>query len=214
MILNMSSSAAKVAEIFTAAGEAFSHLGELTMQLHPLNSETGLTSPSAANMSNSGKWGDEEIEMLRSAVKRFGDDLKKISGQVKGKSVAQIKSALKKRLHEQDNSLQNAKKSKNKTQPAFSEPQAKKKKTEVQSSSEDDQLSSAFSPGPIPSTTVPVADLLPGGGSPLKTVANGADNDVDIVGIFGSGQDAVFPEMPGALGALETQIADEILSTM
>ena len=67
----------------------------------------------------------------------------------------------------------------------------------MQSSSEDDQLSSAFSPGPIPSTTVPVADLLPGGGSPLKTVANGADNDVDIVGIFGSGQDAVFPEMPG-----------------
>lgn len=37
--------------------------------------------------SNSGKWGDEEIEMLRSAVKRFGEDLKKISGQVKGKSV-------------------------------------------------------------------------------------------------------------------------------
>lgn len=37
--------------------------------------------------SNSGKWGDEEIEMLRSAVKRFGEDLKKISGQVKSKSV-------------------------------------------------------------------------------------------------------------------------------
>lgn len=37
--------------------------------------------------SNSGKWGDEEIEMLKSAVKRFGDDLKKISGQVKTKSV-------------------------------------------------------------------------------------------------------------------------------
>ena len=37
--------------------------------------------------SNSGKWGDDEIEMLRSAVKRFGDDLKKISGQIKTKSV-------------------------------------------------------------------------------------------------------------------------------
>ena len=68
----------------------------------------------------------------------------------------------------------------------------------VQSSSEDDHLSSAFSPGLIPSTSVPVSDLLPGGGSPLKTVAaNGSDNDVDIVGIFGHGQDAVFPEMPG-----------------
>lgn len=30
--------------------------------------------------SSSGKWGDEEIEMLRSVVKRFGEDLKKISG--------------------------------------------------------------------------------------------------------------------------------------
>lgn len=63
----------------------------------------------------------------------------------------------------------------------------------VSSSSQADPLSTFSST--IPSTTVPVADLLPGG-SPLKT--NGADNDVDIVGIFGSSdQDAVFPEMPG-----------------
>ena len=33
----------QVAEIFTAAGEAFSRLGDLTMQLHPLGggSQTG-----------------------------------------------------------------------------------------------------------------------------------------------------------------------------
>lgn len=63
----------------------------------------------------------------------------------------------------------------------------------VLSSSQADPLSTFSSP--IPSTTVPVADLLPGG-SPLKS--NGADNDVDIVGIFGnSDQDAVFPGMPG-----------------
>lgn len=210
----MSSSATKVAEIFTAAGEAFSHLGELTMQLHPLNNEMGATPPSASTASNSGKWGDEEIEMLRSAVKRFGEDLKKISGQVKSKSVAQIKSALKKKLHEQDTSSTNAQKTKNKTQSTTDEPQTKKRKPEVQSSSEDDHLPSALSPGLIPSTSVPVSDLLPGDGSPLKAVANGADNDVDIVGIFGHGQDTVFPEMPGALGPLETQIADEILSTM
>lgn len=210
----MSSSAAKVAEIFTAAGEAFAHLGELTMQLHPLNSESGLTSPSASNASSSGKWGDEEIEMLRSAVKRFGEDLKKISGQVKSKSVAQIKSALKKKLHEHDSTSTNNQKTKMKIQQAPSEPQNKKRKTEVQSSSEDDQVSSAFSPGVIPSTSVPVSDLLPGGGSPLKSVVNGSDNDVDIVGIFGNGQETVFPEMPGALGSLETQIADEILSAM
>lgn len=62
----------------------------------------------------------------------------------------------------------------------------------VSSTLQPDPLSTFSSP--IPSTTVPVADLLPGG-SPLKT--NGADNDVDIVGIFGnSDQDAVFPDMP------------------
>lgn len=193
----MSSSASKVAEIFTAAGEAFARLGELTMQLHPLNNESGLTSPTLS-ASNSGKWGDEEIEMLRSAVKRFGEDLKKISGQVKGKSVAQIKSALKKKLHEHDSSLSNAQKSKTKTQQATDAPHSKKRKIE----------------GVIPSSSVPVSDLLPGDSSSLKTVASGTDNDVDIVGIFGHGQDTVFAEMPEALGPLETQIADEILSTM
>ncbi|PFX22369.1 Chromatin complexes subunit BAP18 [Stylophora pistillata] len=203
-----------VAEIFTAAGEAFSHLGELTMQLHPLNNDTAV-SPSTTTTSNSGKWGDEEIEMLRSAVKRFGDDLKKISGQVKSKSVAQIKSALKRRIHEQDNSPLSTQKTKSKTSQQTSlssEPQNKKRKTVQESASSHADPLSSFSSA-IPSTTVPVTDLLPGG-SPLK--ANGAsDNDVDIVGIFSSGdQDAVFPVMPGALGPLETQIADEILSTM
>lgn len=210
----MSSSASKVAEIFTAAGEAFSHLGELTMQLHPLNNDTA-TSPLTTTTSNSGKWGDEEIEMLRSAVKRFGDDLKKISGQVKSKSVAQIKSALKRRIHEQENSPLNTQKAKSKASQQASlssESQSKKRKTEQASvSSHADPLSTLSSA--IPSTIVPAVDLLPGG-SPLKP--NGAsDNDVDIVGIFSSGdQDAVFPEMPGSLGPLETQIADEILSTM
>ena len=35
----------------------------------------------------SGKWGDEEIEMLRSAVNKFGEDLKKISEIIKTKSM-------------------------------------------------------------------------------------------------------------------------------
>lgn len=66
------------------------------------------------------------------------------------------------------------------------------------SSQADPVLSTSASP--IPSTTVPVADLLPGG-SPMKS--NGADNDVDIVGIFGnSEQDAVFPGMSGGISIL------------
>ena len=33
-----------------------------------------------------GKWSDEEIEMLRDAVRRFGDDIEKISGMIKGRT--------------------------------------------------------------------------------------------------------------------------------
>lgn len=66
----------------------------------------------------------------------------------------------------------------------------------VQSNYEDDQPTTAFFPGLIPSSSVPVSDLLPGDSSSLKTVASGSDNDVDIVGIFGHGQDTVFAEMP------------------
>jgi hypothetical protein len=35
----------------------------------------------------SGKWGDTEIEMLRDAIKRFGEDLKKISEIITTKSM-------------------------------------------------------------------------------------------------------------------------------
>ena len=89
----MSSTASKVADIFTAAGAAFNRLGELTVQLHPLTSDS--------SGQTSGKWGETEIEMLRDAIKRFGEDLKKISEIITTKSIAQIKSALKQRVYEQ-----------------------------------------------------------------------------------------------------------------
>ncbi|XP_046989792.1 chromatin complexes subunit BAP18 [Schistocerca americana] len=81
-------SATKVGEIFAAAGAAFNKLGELTMQLHP-------TADSPA-----GKWTDEEIEMLRQAVKHFGEELTKISEHIKGRTVSQIKTTLKKKAFE------------------------------------------------------------------------------------------------------------------
>ncbi|XP_022198354.2 chromatin complexes subunit BAP18 [Nilaparvata lugens] len=81
-------SASKVGEIFTAAGAAFNKLGELTLQLHP-------TADSPA-----GKWTDEEIEMLRHAIKRFGDDLNQISEHIKGRTVSQIRATLKKKSFE------------------------------------------------------------------------------------------------------------------
>ncbi|XP_039297340.1 chromatin complexes subunit BAP18 [Nilaparvata lugens] len=80
--------ATKVGEIFTSAGAALQNLGELTLQLHP-------TADSPA-----GKWTDEEIEMLRQAIKKFGDDLDQISEHIKGRSVAQIRATLKKKAFE------------------------------------------------------------------------------------------------------------------
>ncbi|XP_050293636.1 chromatin complexes subunit BAP18 [Anthonomus grandis grandis] len=82
------SSASKVGEIFTAAGQAFNRLGDLTMQLHP-HSE-----------SPTGKWTDEEIEMLRQVVKQFSDGLNQISEHIKRRTVSQIRTALKKKAFE------------------------------------------------------------------------------------------------------------------
>ncbi|XP_061090941.1 chromatin complexes subunit BAP18 isoform X3 [Conger conger] len=87
----MTSASTKVGEIFSAAGAAFTKLGELTMQLHPVAD----SSPSGA------KWTDTEIDMLRLAVRRFGDDLSTISSVIKKRTVrAQIKTTVKRKLYE------------------------------------------------------------------------------------------------------------------
>ncbi|KAI7793087.1 chromatin complexes subunit BAP18 [Triplophysa rosa] len=86
----MTSASTKVGEIFSAAGAAFTKLGELTMQLHPVAD----SSPAGA------KWTDTEIEMLRSAVRRFGEDLNSISSVIKERTVAQIKTTVKRKLYE------------------------------------------------------------------------------------------------------------------
>ena len=76
--------AGKVAEIFTTAGEAFTKLGNLAMSLQP-GAEKG---------SADSKWGDEEIDMLQSAVKQFGSEVEKISTKVRSKAAAHQKIAL------------------------------------------------------------------------------------------------------------------------
>ncbi|XP_055358054.1 chromatin complexes subunit BAP18 isoform X3 [Betta splendens] len=66
------------------------------MQLHPVSD----SSPAGA------KWTETEIEMLRMAVRRFGDDLNNISTVIKERTVfvfmcrAQIKSTVKRKLYE------------------------------------------------------------------------------------------------------------------
>ncbi|XP_005096408.1 chromatin complexes subunit BAP18 [Aplysia californica] len=86
------SSSSKVGEIFTAAGSAFSKLGELTMQLHP-SSDQGAGG-------TGGKWTDQELEMLRGAVKRFGEDLNKISDVIKSRTISQIRTQMKRKAFE------------------------------------------------------------------------------------------------------------------
>ncbi|XP_077556558.1 BPTF-associated chromatin complex component 1 isoform X2 [Haemaphysalis longicornis] len=84
-------SASKVGEIFTAAGAAFTKLGELAVQLYSASEP----SPSG------GKWTDDEVEMLRSAVKRFGDDLNKLSDHIKNRTISQIKNSMKRKAYEE-----------------------------------------------------------------------------------------------------------------
>ncbi|KAE8620214.1 hypothetical protein XENTR_v10010150 [Xenopus tropicalis] len=86
----MTSASTKVGEIFSAAGAAFTKLGELTMQLHPVTD----SSPAGA------RWTDTEIQMLHAAVKRFGEDLNQISSVIKERTVAQIKFAVKRKIYD------------------------------------------------------------------------------------------------------------------
>lgn len=193
----MTSSAAKVAEIFTAAGEAFSHLGELAMQLHPLDGDVSSPQPTT-----SGKWGEEEIEMLRQSVSRFGDDLKKISEHMKTKSISQIKGALKRRVLEQTPKKKEASLPKS---PASGEPKPKKQKNAPADSSdpvlynEETTMPSPFLP--TSKATQPLLCLE-------STITKASDQDVDIEGIFDQ-QEGVLSQ---GLGLLEQQIANEILS--
>ncbi|XP_074839125.1 BPTF-associated chromatin complex component 1 [Carettochelys insculpta] len=60
------------------------------MQLHPVCD----SSPAGA------KWTEAEIEMLRTAVTRFGDDLHRISALIKERTVAQLKAAAKRKAYE------------------------------------------------------------------------------------------------------------------
>merc|ERR1712004_665273 len=62
------------------------------MTLHP----TGEPAPASG-----GKWTEQEIDMLRQAVQRFGDDLNQISAVIKNRTISQIKAQIKKRGYEE-----------------------------------------------------------------------------------------------------------------
>jgi len=83
-------SASKVGAIFVEAGESFTRLGNMTMQLQQ----------ASPNATNSGKWGEEEIHLLHEAVNKFGPDPQKIAETLKTRSASQIRNALKTKAFE------------------------------------------------------------------------------------------------------------------
>jgi len=85
-------SASKVGEIFSSAGQAFEKLGELTMQLQAAQQNTG--GPSA-------KWTKEEVEMMHEAVRTFSEQLNTLSSTIKQRTVQQIRGALQKKAFDE-----------------------------------------------------------------------------------------------------------------
>ncbi|KAI1282000.1 Chromatin complexes subunit BAP18 [Halotydeus destructor] len=84
----------KLSEIFNAAGSAFTQLGELTTHLQE-NSKRH-------NPNQSGqKWEEDDVEQLRVAVRRFSEDLNKLSENIKSKSTAQLKNGVKRKLYDE-----------------------------------------------------------------------------------------------------------------
>ncbi|CAO1331833.1 unnamed protein product [Diamesa serratosioi] len=80
----------KVSEIFTSAGKAFNTLGELILQVQT-NSESSI----------SNKWTETEVEMLKTSVKSFSEDLNKISAHIKEKQSSQIRTTIRKKAFEE-----------------------------------------------------------------------------------------------------------------
>ncbi|CAK9292648.1 unnamed protein product, partial [Gordionus sp. m RMFG-2023] len=57
----------------------------------------------------SGKWTNEEIDMLKNSIQTFANDLERISEHIKNKTISQIRQTLKKKAYEEAGIPENAK---------------------------------------------------------------------------------------------------------
>ena len=127
-------SANKVAEIFESAGICFSRLGTMAKELQHQD-----TTRQQGN-SEMVKWGKEEIDMLRSAVLQFSIEIDKICEHMKTKSVAQIRTALKRKAVQQKADSTNAKGGANSATPGVASRQGFLEDTvQTPRTSKDDQ---------------------------------------------------------------------------
>ncbi|KAM3176770.1 hypothetical protein ACTXT7_005838 [Hymenolepis weldensis] len=81
--------AQKVANIFELASAAFKKMADLTIDLKIFQTQ------SEQGPSTSSRWTIIEIEALKEAVARFGNDLNKIASMIETKTITQIKHKLK-----------------------------------------------------------------------------------------------------------------------
>lgn len=103
------STVSQVGEIFSAAGTAFTKLSELTTMLQiaeaaPAHGLVPLCSFGSRLIGfftdDSERWDEEDLEMLRSAVKRFGEDLCQLTERIKRKTEAEVAADVKKKTYD------------------------------------------------------------------------------------------------------------------
>ncbi|KAF6769339.1 hypothetical protein AHF37_07588 [Paragonimus kellicotti] len=86
-------SASRVAEIFQQASVAFGRLAQLTLDLKLAQAQQN-----EQGQKTNTKWSDQEVDQLKEAVTRFGNDLGKIAEIIETKTVDQIKLKMKSKV--------------------------------------------------------------------------------------------------------------------
>ncbi|KAK7602652.1 hypothetical protein V9T40_006626 [Parthenolecanium corni] len=110
-------SASKVGDLFSAAGEAFAKLAELTRILQTAAKNDSHLSSNENSISEA-QWLASDTESLQMAVKRFGDELNVISEHIKDKTMYQIKTTFRKIQPNLSNSTNANEKSGTETSPS------------------------------------------------------------------------------------------------